>query len=633
MSLIVPDSSVSLYSNIPITDGHQIVFKTRAEQTSYFNGKKTAGRADCSYIRKTGRLRIEYSAATVLAADYISFKNESFENTTFYAEIIDFEYVNNTTTDILYQIDWFQTFMFDVRYHASSIIREHLTESQYTAAVSNPWTRSIPELMTDEGLPVGESLEAIYTPGTISGGVPSGNRFDMLSAFPIIESGLEALKIVMYLTSIRPMSDLSEEEIATFREFIGYWETVNGSTVSDPSTFMFDNIFVSNAENFCRSYATLEMSLSNYANLGLATGKLAALGITGNIVGLYVLPAWASSGGTYQTGFSVPKLTGHDPKLNTFPFRYIRMKSPLDTKEYRIDLFSILQTGSENFIGFELAANVTGAPVIALMPIGYKVNSDNANYYERLEYSAFPQVAFSTDAYLTYVSNQYSNALLSNTSAGIGQMVANKTAAETAQNLQTLNATSRVIGSAGGLGTGLASSNPIGITGAGTGIVNTIGGFQAQVQQNEANVRAAQQAIDTMVEANTQRGSGYSAVFDGTKRAFIANEYHPGSTTGYLPYDLDKLDFTCEIVTLAEDILDKYDDYFKCNGYKSLRNGIPHVCGYMNNGATTPHFVTFDGDTFTYVHTENMKVTGTIQVACTAIENLFNAGCRFLKVV
>ena len=633
MSLIIPDSIVSLYTNIPITNGEQIVFKNKAEQSAYFASKKTAARANCTYIKKTGRLRIEYSTSVVLNSDYISFINPSFENTTFYAEIIDFEYVNNETTDILYSIDWFQTFMFDVRYHASSIVREHLTENQYISAVDNPWRRDILELMTDEGLPVGESLETIYTTGTISGGIPSGNRFDMLSAFPLITEPLKELKIVMYLTSIRPMSDLSVSEITAFREFLGYWSTVNGETIGDVTTFNFNNIFTSNSENFCRGYATLQMSLSAYGNLSLAMGKLAALGVTGNVVGLYILPAWASNGGSYRTGFVVPKLTGHDPKLNTFPFRYIRMKSPLDIKEYRIDLFSILKSGSDNFIGFTLTSNVSGAPIIALMPEGYKVDSENPNYYERLEYSVFPQVAFSTDAYLTYLSNQYQNAMLSNTSAGIGQMIANKTSAETTQNLQAINATSKVVGSAAGLGTSIATGNPIGMMGAGTNIVNTVGGFNAQAQQNEANVRAAQQNIDTIVESNTKRGSGYSAVYDGVKRAFVANDYHPGSTSGYLPYDLDKLDYTCEIVTLAEDILDKYDDYFICNGYKSLRNGIPHVCNYMNNGAEIPHFNTFDGDTFTFVQTENMKVTGGIQAACTAIENLFNSGCRFLKVV
>ena len=160
--LIVPDSNVSLYAGVPISDGHEIVFRSKTEQSTYFATKRIASKAGCTYLRKTGRLRIEWSTETVMRADFISFKNPSFENITFYAKLIDYEYVNNVTTDVLYEIDWFQSFCFDVDYHACEILREHLTEEDYQKAVANPWRRDIPELLTDEGLPCDKTLEKIY---------------------------------------------------------------------------------------------------------------------------------------------------------------------------------------------------------------------------------------------------------------------------------------------------------------------------------------------------------------------------------------------------------------------------------------------------------------------------------------
>ena len=160
--LITPDSEVTLYEDIPITAGYQLVFSSRLKQKAYFASKKKVSRADCTYIKKTGRLRIEYKTNVVQKCNYISFKNSSFENVTFYARISNFEYVNNVTTDIYYAIDWWQTYMFDANYHACTIKREHLTESDYKKADANPWRHDIPELLTDEGLPCEKVSEKLY---------------------------------------------------------------------------------------------------------------------------------------------------------------------------------------------------------------------------------------------------------------------------------------------------------------------------------------------------------------------------------------------------------------------------------------------------------------------------------------
>lgn len=644
MSLIVPDSSVKLYSNIPITDVQQIVFKSRTEQNTYFATKKTAEKADCSYIRKTGRLRIEYSAATVLAADYISFRNESFENTTFYAKIVDFEYVNNTTTDILYQIDRFQTFMFDVRYHSSSIIREHLTESQHDLAVANPWRRDIPELLTDEDLPCSSNLEKIYDTNLLS---YTGERFRVPYASAAHPDSYDNV-ITMFLTRFDVAAITSETGgLEDYLNFISQFDYVP-NTGSDAPQLTFSSW----KNGFANSYAILGIRTdldgpaSAVSKLNEALKFLASYSITSAVIGLYVLPNWAFSSllstdsdaaGT-EIEFTVPKLTVNNPKLNTFPFRYLRVKSPKDTKEYRLDLFTTLNSGGTK-CKFYLTANGSGLPTVVLCPVNYMYTNNGqlpagidelyykSNFYERIEFSEFPQMGFSSDAYLTYLSSQYNESTKNNTYSNTVQL----------QNSFTSTLKGRVMGESikSFDGTvpirGLNPDNTYNI-GFGTDAQRELA---ASIIPGYSKAVDTQQAIDIRKEAYAARnnGVGYNGVFRSTKRAFVNDQYTPGGSTGTLPYQFQNMCFYVEIATLADDILDKYDDYLTCNGYKSLRNGIPHVCKYMQNEAETPHFVTFDGDTFTYVQTENMKVTGAIQEACTAIENLFNAGCRFLKVV
>ena len=642
MSLIVPDSTVNMYADVPISAGHQLVFSSRSSQNTYFLNKRLVTKAGCSYIRKTGRLRIEFNAARVQQCNYMSFTNTSFENVTFYAQILDYEYVNNETTDIIYAIDWWQTYMFDAKFHACSILREHLTESDYQKAVENPWRRDIPELLTDEGLPCDESLECIYTDGSLVGGTITGNRFKVPSGTTSILGDAYANDLyAVFLLSQFDFGEWTSEDGTAFVDCFNYFGSVNQeSTWGD-----FINMFTSINQKCIRGTAMLgiRMDEANFKeHFTKAIDLLTSYSVTGSIVGIYVLPKWSLKGyfktsvyeatdnteGFEEQMINIPKLVGMNPKLNTHPFRYMRVKTPNDTKEYRFDLFKNLSEGN-NLIEFKVTCNTNGIPVWSFAPKAYK-NDGGYNYYERIDFSNIPQVSFSSDAYLAYLSGQYSNAIQTNTRSGMANMRAG------AFN-SLMNAFSPVVNAltsaAGGdysqewIQTGrrsyeLQMSNEP----ASFGIPS-----MGQVVSGAAGMIGANQQMNVMDEALSSRGDGSSAVFDSTKRAFVNDEYHAGSQSGYLPYSYDALNFVIELVTLNDDILKKYSDYLDIYGYKSLRNGVPHVCDYVTDGSNVPHFTTLGDETFTYVQTSDMHVSGVQLKACAAIENLFNAGCRFLK--
>lgn len=618
MSLIIPDSTVNLYAEVPISGDHQLVFSSRSKQATYFLNKRVASKAGCSYLRKTGKLRIEWSTSRVMQSNYISFTNPSFENVTFYAKITDWEYVNNETTDIMYEIDWWQTYMFDFDAHACGIIREQLTEEDYQKAVANPWRRDIPELLTNETLPMSESLECIYTNGENQAGILTGNRFKMSSGIPEISEGMQQLKIVMYLSAIENFDNLEASQRAIFRAFLSKWETLNGQDF-DYATVNVNQIFSSTAENFIRSYAVLSMPISNSVAFSEALTLLTQLGVNGNIVGLYVLPNWMSAGGSFDNGFIVPKLNVKSPKLNTFPYRYLRIKSPQDTKEYRLDLFKDLSESEdgEAWVRFRFVSNVCGLPIMAIMPVSYKTNGAG-NYFERIEYSNFPQVAYSTDAYLAYIAAQEQQALIK-WSTPVGQATFDYEAMQRGN--PYLDMARNLVGSVSNMG---MSSN---------GVSNIIGAAQ-NVMMNTQKANLENARVEQNVYENigaSMMGSGYSATHNNSKPAYISNEYHPGGNGGYLAYEYNMLDFTCEIVELSPEVLEKYDTYFECYGYNSARYGLPHIIDYIKNGTNTPHFSTYNGDTFTYVQTENMHITGVQTVASRFIEEMFNRGVRFLK--
>ena len=88
MSLITPNSQIKLYSDVEITDGLEIVFKSKAGQDAYFKSKLKASNVTCTYIKKTGKCRIEFPTSTVSQCNFITFTNASFENVTFYETVL-----------------------------------------------------------------------------------------------------------------------------------------------------------------------------------------------------------------------------------------------------------------------------------------------------------------------------------------------------------------------------------------------------------------------------------------------------------------------------------------------------------------------------------------------------------------
>lgn len=130
MAYIVPNTDVYLLKDIKITPTYTdtIYFASKAAQTTYFTNpaKRVATLNAQSYQRHSrGWLKVGLSAGVVSQANYMMFKNTSFENKWFYAFITDWEYLNNGNTLISYMIDDIQTWFFDCTLGDCFVEREH----------------------------------------------------------------------------------------------------------------------------------------------------------------------------------------------------------------------------------------------------------------------------------------------------------------------------------------------------------------------------------------------------------------------------------------------------------------------------------------------------------------------------
>ena len=108
-----------------------ITFANSTQQYLYFRGKVSDGNGRIfpqnSYQRtSSNKIRLELGMAEAIQYNYLYFKNISFENKYFYAFITNWEYVNNITTEITYEIDVMQSFITNAIVKQCFVEREHI---------------------------------------------------------------------------------------------------------------------------------------------------------------------------------------------------------------------------------------------------------------------------------------------------------------------------------------------------------------------------------------------------------------------------------------------------------------------------------------------------------------------------
>lgn len=656
MPLITPSSAVTLYKGINITAGENIIFKSVANQRAYFAKHAVTSVNDCTYVRKTGRIRLEFPTATVAQCNYISFTNTAFENRTFYARIMDYEYINNVTTEIRYGIDYFQSFMFDVEYENCLIQREHLSETDFQKAEANPWDQSIYEFQTAEDLPSGKEIEKIYT-------YSSDNTGDVM-CYPKLEDTDQG--VLMQVASF----DSSLE--SNFLELLGPM----GEVITPSATYQGAYSALFKNKLLPRPYYSILLTGDNrLANMQSVIDWLTQNGLEVEIIGIYAIPvrAWSmwiydqeehygGFTGTIDDGY-VSKYT--NKKLCTSPYYYLRVNNNNgSSKEYKYEKFADIVNGGKQFT-MSFISMLEGVPKTAMAPIRYMYGGgganirDDINIDERIEKDAFPQIGYSSDAFLSYVSNQYNNTITNASEADIaGYAVANSLGGRKAAMAPALlSGTSQLLGQLANvgdnfsgvfksgpsdqapqfrnLGSGTISMNPIALA---SGIAKTASDVTETVISTAKNAMDAGQRYDEMDEANNRRdmtkGDIINGVYGRAKDAYVADTYHPGNNNGILNYYAGLGDISTFIITrvqLRPEILEQYDKYFSFYGYTSNRFGVPRICNYIKDSGEQPHFDTTTSKPFTYLKCVSMSVISPMQVVSDYIESLFTGGCRFFK--
>lgn len=372
MAEIFPNETVKLYTEIRIDPDYKntLRFQTLNNQTTFFHTTLTPAATldNLSYQRvNKGVIRVQKPAGDLNNVNYMAFKNTNLNNKWFYAFVRKVEYVNNITSDIFYDLDYLQSYMFQVSFASCFVEREH-------AAVDTIGANTAPEpVSANEAWPV---------------------------SIREINLGEDGYAIVCAKV------DMEDDD-----DFAG--SAITGNLVSTVKYYIF---------NAGRSDKTIGQV--TYRGLTNLTGKLMDpdwANAASEIVSFFEFPflliaepyqstSNCESRYVQQRDYTITAPTtihGYAPrnkKLFTFPYSYITVDNGDTVNQYRREWFKT------NTISFRLTGALCCNPEVYLLPIGYanSVGNDAPCWSQKCVISDFPQVPFAIDSYKAWLAQTQS---------------------------------------------------------------------------------------------------------------------------------------------------------------------------------------------------------------------------------
>ena len=116
--------------NTPLEDDmkNTLYFANASAQQSYMNNNVIKSYTNVSYQRDTSTFRCPAQIDTIRNCNYMMYQNTAYSNKWFYCFIKKMTYVSDGLTDVEFEVDPIQTFMFDITVRPSFVEREHTND-------------------------------------------------------------------------------------------------------------------------------------------------------------------------------------------------------------------------------------------------------------------------------------------------------------------------------------------------------------------------------------------------------------------------------------------------------------------------------------------------------------------------
>ena len=575
---VAPNSTIVLCKNLKIDNSYSdtIYFTSASAQEAYFKSKAIATIDNNTYVRKgLGKVRVGIPITSLYKCNYMMFRNQSFENKWFYAFVVSVEYINNQTTELTFDIDVLQTWMFDYSPNQCYVDREH-------SSTDNPGDNLI-----NEGLDTGE-----YT------FMPNGS-------FANLQNDL----------CICVASTLDDD---------GNDNNVDGKIYGG----LYSGL----------TFRTYELNASGASNVTSFLQNASDNGREDSIVSIFVAPKQIVSGNgiagqnndytvkrptslfDYTHVNNIQTYTPHNKKLLTFPYVGILLYNNQGAQEeLAYEYFS-----DPNNCTFTLWGSSGCAPDVIVIPTGYKHNSDTFI----MELTGYPQCGWTTDSYKAwlaknqpFISNDIDQ-IQTTTSykAGSINIAGNKDKANTINSVinRASNAAqgiSSAIGGVAGIDTAINPGKTV-ANAVNAGINAATQGFNASNDIYQYEQNKAQRTLDAAYNNNMAQLQIERLMAQKQVAQLTPPSYH-GTSVGAAKLYCKNFAIRICAFSIQPQFAKRIDEYWDLFGYKTNRVKIP-------NRAVRPHW--------TYCKTQGCNFSGSVPMNdMSQIRALYDGGIRWWK--
>lgn len=383
MPYIPPNSDVVLCRGVPIESDYRytLYFDSIAAQNNYFFSKAFKQFHNVSYQReRRNYITLEIPATQVYACNYLMFKNTSYGEKWFFAFVDSVEYVNDNVTDIHYELDMMQTWMFEYTLMQCMVEREH-------SVTDKIFENTKPENIGYGELMCGVSQNLLSSRGLL------GEYACVITSKPY-SSGDVPIKLYSQFCPVYGYIGRAEDMNTIVQDFVrtGWQDAVLSVTVG----------------NKLMAQGADETHFDMPKQVPKEDFKFVCYGVTSGI-----------HDGEEQFKDQLPN--GYKPrnkKLFSYPYNQLWVSNNQGTvNEYRYEDFKLDKDG---FFHMEVAASGISSPECVLYPLDYR---GVAKYYDHaLVLTGYPTVPWIGDTYKAYMAmnrNQIENAIFTQGANGL----------------------------------------------------------------------------------------------------------------------------------------------------------------------------------------------------------------------
>lgn len=358
---IQPNSTVILLKGVPLDNNYTNTIYYASKSIQYENlstgyTKRVFNELTYQRVNKF-TIRLQIKSDLIYDYNYLMFKNTAYGDKWFYAFINSVDYINDATSEIKYEIDVMQTWMFDYSFQDCFIERQH-TESD-----------DLFEHYEPETVDYGDMKTINQYSGTID-----YSTWDLvICTTPLgTDATLPLLKNGVVSCAEYYVCDDTSIDVSDFIHNV----LPDAQQESVLSAYMFPDAFIS------------KNSGSHLIDHGLETPVKYDSGVIS-------IPQ--------QIGDYVPK----NKRLFSSPFMLVEVTDQCGNSQYyKPELFS-------SDISFEIIGKYIGSPEIMVTPKMYR--GENKNYSESFTVNGFPMMAIGVDTYRAWLAQSGNYAYLNAT--------------------------------------------------------------------------------------------------------------------------------------------------------------------------------------------------------------------------